>query len=302
MTTANLDHLLDLVDIRLDAFGVCEIGCEYSLECDPNDSVVVHFVLKGEGVLDCEHGRFGLTAGSVVLVPRHLRKSLAGIGPVKHERHAGAACALEDGLVSFRAVDGAADLVLGCAILSASLGGELPLFAHLKKPSVQRSRDEAIPALFAIMLGELSAPRVGTRAFVSALMKQIIVVLLRADSGEEPSIVLPTMNPRLAGVLAAVLSRPQDHYTVDSLAASAGMSRSRFAHHFSAACLCSPKEFVQSARLSSAAKLLKGSDMPVKSVAASVGYASRSHFSRAFQAKYGLDPSAFRRTPVDERQ
>jgi AraC-like DNA-binding protein len=32
----------------------------------------------------------------------------------------------------------------------------------------------------------------------------------------------------------------------------------------------------------------------VKSIAASVGYASRSHFSRAFQAKFGIDPSSFR--------
>jgi AraC-like DNA-binding protein len=47
--------------------------------------------------------------------------------------------------------------------------------------------------------------------------------------------------------------------------------------------------------------MLKGSDLPVKSIAASVGYASRSHFSRAFQAKFGIDPSAFRSTPAGPR-
>ena len=35
--------------------------------------------------------------------------------------------------------------------------------------------------------------------------------------------------------------------------------------------------------------------MPVKVIAASVGYASRSHFSHAFSAAYGIDPTAFRR-------
>ena len=34
--------------------------------------------------------------------------------------------------------------------------------------------------------------------------------------------------------------------------------------------------------------------LPVKTVAARVGYASRSHFSRAFKAAYGVDPTAFR--------
>ena len=98
---------------------------------------------------------------------------------------------------------------------------------------------------------------------------------------------------RLAAT-AAILDRPQDNHTVDSLAAIAGMSRSRFSHHFTLAYDLSPKSFVQTARLASAARMLEGTDLPVKSIAASVGFASRSHFSRAFQAKFGLDPSAFR--------
>ena len=34
--------------------------------------------------------------------------------------------------------------------------------------------------------------------------------------------------------------------------------------------------------------------MPVKVIAASVGYTSRSYFSHAFKAAYGVDPSAYR--------
>jgi transcriptional regulator GlxA family with amidase domain len=40
--------------------------------------------------------------------------------------------------------------------------------------------------------------------------------------------------------------------------------------------------------------MLAGSDLPVKSIAAAVGYASRSHFSRAFAARFGDDPSRYR--------
>jgi transcriptional regulator GlxA family with amidase domain len=54
-------------------------------------------------------------------------------------------------------------------------------------------------------------------------------------------------------------------------------------------------EFVQTVRLRIAARMLAGSDMPVKSIAAAVGYASRSHFSRAFAARFGNDPSRYRR-------
>ena len=143
------------------------------------------------------------------------------------------------------------------------------------------------------MFDELRNPRLGTRAFVSALMKQVLIVLLRSQPDRDSSILLMS-GTRLAGVVAAILDRPQDNHTVDSLAAIAGMSRSRFSHHFTLAYDLSPKCFVQTARLASAARMLEGTDLPVKSIAASVGFASRSHFSRAFQAKFGLDPSAFR--------
>jgi len=42
------------------------------------------------------------------------------------------------------------------------------------------------------------------------------------------------------------------------------------------------------------AELLRSTKLPVKLIAASIGFASRSHFSRAFASAYGADPSRFR--------
>lgn len=291
-----IDHFLEAVNIRVEAFGVCEIGRHSSLRCDPFGSVIVHFVLSGEGVLECKHGRFPLKSGTAVVVPKNLAKNLSGVGPITHVEPATADCALDDGLLKFSACDGEANLVLGCAELSSSIAGELPLFDQAKRPIVEHSEDALLRGLFTTMFEELRNPRLGTRAFVSALMKQVLIVLLRSQPNDESSILLMS-GVRLAGVVAAILDRPHDNHTVDSLAQIAGMSRSRFSHHFTLAYDCTPKAFVQAARLASAARMLKGSDLPVKSIAASVGYASRSHFSRAFQAKFGVDPSAYRTPP-----
>ena len=293
---SKIDQFLEAVEIRVEAFGVCEIGRKYSLRCQPFESVIVHFVLSGEGFLDCRHGRFPLKPGTAVVVPKRLAKSLTGLGPIERVEDAHADCSLQDELLRFAANDGAAELVLGCAELSTSVGGELPLFDQAKRPIIEHSDDPLLRALFTTMFDELRNPRLGTRAFVSALMKQVLIVLLRSQPDNDSSILLMT-GARLAGVVAAILDRPQDNHTVDSLAAIAGMSRSRFSHHFTLAYDVSPKCFVQTARLASAARMLKGTDLPVKSIAASVGYASRSHFSRAFQAKFGLDPSTFRSPP-----
>lgn len=296
-----IDRFLEAVELRVEAFGVCEIGQSDALRCAPSDSIIVHFVLAGAGFLECEYGRYPLLEGTAVVVPKSMPKRLAGLGPVKKVKEGSASCTVDGDLMRFRASNGAPGLVLGCAQLSSAARAELPLFDKMTQPLIQRSQDPLLHSLFQTMLDELQKPRLGTRAFVSALMKQVLIVLLRSRTDDETSTLLMT-NARLAGAVAAILDHPEHDHTVDSLAGLVGMSRSSFSQHFNSAYDLSPKAFVQAARLSSAARMLKGSDLPVKSVAASVGYASRSHFSRAFHAKFGVDPTAFRKSYLSSLQ
>lgn len=295
MEQARLDQLLEDLDVRIDAFAICEIGRHHSLRCSPCEEVVVHFVLQGEGFLECEHGRFALQGGTIILVPRRFPKLLTGTGPIEQIVNADQACPLSDGIVSFRALSETADLVLGCAVLSAGVSGTFAIFDHIREPVFEQSGDPILHALFAAMLHELRAPGIGTRGFVSALMKQIIILLARPSKERPARVLLAFDGLQLAGAVAAVLRNPQHTHTIETMSNAAGMSRSRFHHHFATTYSCTPRAFVQSMRLASAAKMLTSSELPVKSIAASVGYASRSHFSRAFNAKYGVDPSAYRR-------
>ncbi len=74
------------------------------------------------------------------------------------------------------------------------------------------------------------------------------------------------------------------------------MSRAAFAERFRATFERSPMAFLRDLRLRRAARLLAETDLPVKTVAGRVGFASRSHFSRAFKASFGADPAAYRAT------
>lgn len=285
----------------MEAFGVCEIGRHFALRCEPFDSVVVHFVLSGEGFLESKHGRFPLAQGAAAVIPKGLPKILAGVGPIEHMTDAQPDCSYSEELVRFGPSPGQADLMLGCAKLSSRVAGELPLFDQAKRPIIEQSQDPLLTSLFSMMFDELRDPRLGTAAFVSALMKQVLIVMLRSQPDDVSSILLMSSH-RMAGVVAAILDRPEENHTVESMAAQAGMSRSSFIKQFTVAYDCSPKAFVQTARLAAAARMLKSCNLPVKSIAASVGYASRSHFTRAFQAKFGHDPTAFRQSAVAERK
>jgi AraC-like DNA-binding protein len=53
-------------------------------------------------------------------------------------------------------------------------------------------------------------------------------------------------------------------------------------------------EFLARVRLARAAQLLAATELPVKMVAGRVGYLSRSSFTRAFLARHGVGPRAYR--------
>ena len=72
------------------------------------------------------------------------------------------------------------------------------------------------------------------------------------------------------------------------------MSRSTFARHFEQCFARTLMDYLRDVRLRRAAQLLQVGGSSVDGVAGKVGYASRSHFSRAFSEQFGCSPMEFR--------
>jgi transcriptional regulator GlxA family with amidase domain len=157
--------------------------------------------------------------------------------------------------------------------------------------------NDAARQTFELMITELAEPAMGSHAVAETLMKAFLVLMLRRHSqnGQASSSVFAMLSdPRLARAMINVLARPEQPHTLESLAAAAGMSRTVFADRFREVFAQSPNEFILEFRLKFAARLLNTTDLPIKTIAVSVGYSSRSYFSRAFRAAYATDPSAYR--------
>jgi mannose-6-phosphate isomerase class I len=99
MASIGPEKLLDLLDVRLEAFAMCEIDRHCGVVCPPFDSLVVHFVLEGRGAVECRHGRYELHRGCVLIVPRNLAKRIEGPGPIVSVVDLDKACPLAPGLV-----------------------------------------------------------------------------------------------------------------------------------------------------------------------------------------------------------
>lgn len=308
MTEPILDHLLATMDVVVEAFAICEVSKGLQLVGGPSPAIEVHYVLSGTMHLMVP-GQSPIVCGpgSVVLIPPGLAQTMAADDQPARDVSAAEHCTMtREGMMMFDATAGvgAADLRVVCGLIMASISGSFGLLDAVTRPIVEELSDVPIVRQgFALMLDEISAPTLGSRALIAALMKACVVMLLRrhfAGSGHDFGVLSSLRDPRLGKAVAAVLDKPAAPHSVASLACIAGMSRSAFAREFSHNLAMSPMAFVARTRLHHGAELLRSTRMPVKLIAASIGFASRSHFSRAFASAYGADPSRFREGAQDK--
>ncbi len=309
MSADVLDKLLTTLSVRLHAFAVCEIQEGYRLGFDPMEAVTIHYVLAGTGVLQIGNGAtVPFSPHSIMVVPARSRRTLGEASAVRGETPADQNCEMiADGILKFTAGEGSPNTRILCGMILATYGGTLGLFDHLSEPIVEDAGNvESLLHAFSKMIRELADPGLGTRALTEALMKQSLILLLRqhlVHHSVDSPFFAALQDRRLARAVVAILEHPANSHTVDGLAELAEMSRSAFTERFFQIFGQSPIDFLMKVRLRLAAHLLTTTDLPVKLVAKSIGYSSRSYFSRAFRAAYGQDPASFRTfgtSPEDE--
>lgn len=109
-------------------------------------------------------------------------------------------------------------------------------------------------------------------------------------AAKEVAHVAPAVG-RAQGFVVSHLSEPLG---IDRLARVAGLSRAHFVRRFSAETGQSPSDFVFSARMERATRLLIATDQPVAAIAAATGFANGNYFAKAFRRLNGLSPSEYR--------
>jgi AraC-like DNA-binding protein len=82
--------------------------------------------------------------------------------------------------------------------------------------------------------------------------------------------------------------------TLDLLSEATNTSKFYLAHSFSREYGKTPMQYLTERRMAEAESLLKNTDMPVASVAETVGYSSASYFTQVFRARTGKSPRAWR--------
>lgn len=197
---------------------------------------------------------------------------------------------------------GAADREIGLLCARVDLGGAAsPIAAALPDAIVLTAAPgDGLRATLDVLAGEAFASNCGRQAVLDRLCEVVVVKLLRHVIGGNRTtfgMFAGLAHPMLCRALTALHDAPDRNWTLESLAETAGMSRTAFANAFRETVGQTPGNYLAAWRLTLAdEQLSKGA--PLKTVARSVGYASPAALSRAYARQFGHSPRAARSREV----
>jgi len=161
--------------------------------------------------------------------------------------------------------------------------------------------DEAVFTVAALPPSRRGAALYGAirRAATGGLGDEAVVELMAwaLTAGREPGAgaISSADRSRVLAVARHLDEAFAEPFTLEAMAALAGLSRFHFIRVFRAVVGESPQQYLIAARLRAAADRLLDSREPVTAIALGVGFNDISHFNASFRRTFGLSPSDLRR-------
>ncbi|GGU46848.1 helix-turn-helix transcriptional regulator [Streptomyces violascens] len=143
------------------------------------------------------------------------------------------------------------------------------------------------------LFDEVTRNRMGSAFAIRQHAQLLLLEVLRAyiDQAELPPGWLRALtDQRLRPALRLMHAEPGRHWGLEELAREAAMSRTTFAERFRAVAGVPPLAYLSRWRMLLARRALRDRDIPIRSLAAELGYASESAFSNAFKREVGESP------------
>lgn len=293
--------------VRLEGTFYCrsELSAPWGLTMPPMDGCLwFHAVTRGRFTLEGRGiGRRELGAGDFALVPHgrgHVlrtdrRVAVPVVTDLAHELVGERYARLRHGL-------GGERTTLVCGIVRVDHSSSLDLFASLPPvihlASDQLGPSEWIESTLRLMAREAEALRPGGETVITRLADVLVIQAIRTwlDSDEPtgPGLLAAARDERIGRAIGLVHGESEVDWSLDSLAAEVGMSRSGFAARFSELVGETPIRYLTRHRMRVAAELLRAGSHTSSQLAGRFGYSSEAAFHRAFKRWVGATPGSLK--------
>ncbi|MFD2530301.1 helix-turn-helix transcriptional regulator [Polaribacter marinaquae] len=92
-----------------------------------------------------------------------------------------------------------------------------------------------------------------------------------------------------------ILKRPEKDYSLEDLSLKSGLTQSKLQDGFKFLYNRTVTEYIRHVRLESARDLIRTTDLNISQIVYSIGFSSRSYFSKIFREKYDITPNQFKK-------
>jgi AraC-like DNA-binding protein len=158
---------------------------------------------------------------------------------------------------------------------------------------------EWIQSTLRFMADEARVPRAGGETVITRIADILVIQAIRAwlarDSSAHSGWLGALQDREIGRAIAMIHRHPQQDWTLGSLAAKVGMSRSGFSERFTRLVGEPAMRYVVRWKMQTALAWLKDDAQTMGSVASRLGYESEAAFNRAFKRVMGMTPGAARR-------
>ena len=240
-----------------------------------------------------------LTGGDCFLVARDTSIVMRDSPRTRPRSTFGEVAAKANGNVAHHGGGGAPTTIV-CGSMSfdrASLRPITQLLPNFILMKADQARTLALHNTVQALASEMAEQVPGSEVVATRLAEILVIQLLRAHIASEPSRskgwLRAVFDPQLGTALSALHDKVDAPWTVESLAESAGMSRSAFAARFKELLGQTPLEYITEWRMQKAMQLLEQRDKKLIDIARSVGYESDAAFSKAFKRVVGANPGEY---------
>lgn len=295
-----------LQDFRLSgvSYGRCEMRHPWSISFPQQALLRFHFVSEGPCWIHTEaDGWQQLRAGDLVLLPQGVEHRLSSAPDVTGNsitrcqvtRHGGNVCAVVQPGDGDPSTIFSGSMALGAYALHPLIN----LMPTIIKGCDVAANDPMVNPLIEAMAIEASQPKMGSATILSRMADLLTARLIRcwvkSHDNSTTGWLAAIHDPHIGRALVAMHREPGASWTLESLAALAGQSRSVFADRFSTILGEGAARYLARLRMQLAQEWLGQNGMPVAEVASRLGYESEASFARAFKRITSTSPGAVRR-------
>jgi AraC family transcriptional activator of mtrCDE len=307
-SAAELNRLLTTLEVKVVWLSECLVSPGWRLELPSHAALGIHYNLMGEGWLKFEgEPAIAIHPHTLVVLPPGRSFALEVAAPSSsvgalhvqdYRRSATERDAAAPVEIARRVAGAEPELIVICGYFEAVFGATIELFSGLTSPIIEQfDMSDQIDSALRHALNELVSQEIGDGAMATALLKQVMVRLLRrslSSNGTWVERLSILSDPQITRAFAGMVEHPGAPHTVQSLAKAAGLSRSAFMHRFRQVFLKTPMAALRDLRMRQAARALVAGQASLDQIAYDAGYQDRTGFLRAFRKVYGCDPVAFR--------